>query len=493
MATMRHLRRVVTATPSLKSANYGTAVQTNPAEPPGPNMKTDCPGPESLKLLKELDAIQNTGAAQFFVDYDRSQGNYIVDADGNVLLDLYTQIASLPLGYNHPSLAKAMSRPENLSAFINRPALSVFPPKDWPQKLQTALLAVSPPGLNQVQTMSCGACSIEHAQKACFITYNSRLRGGKSITEEELQTALMNKEPGCPPQTVMSFKNAFHGRTMGALALTHTKPIHKLDLPQPDWPIADFPQLKYPLDEFTRENREEEDRCLAQVKDLIEKYQKQGKPPVAIAVEPVQSEGGDNHASAYFFQELQNITNENSMGLLIDEVQTGCGISGRMWAHEHWNLREPPDIVTFAKKMMTGGFYCSDKFRPKEAYRIFNTWVGDPSKVVLLQEVVNTIKQQGLLGNAEQVGNYVTKGLEDVQKMYPGLLKNARGLGTLIAIDFKDPASRDQALQRLRKKGINVGSSGIQTIRLRPTLVFEKKHAHIFLEIFESVVKDMQK
>lgn len=80
-------------------------------------------------------------------------------------------------------------------------------------------------------------------------------------------------------------------------------------------------------------------------------------PVAGIIVEPIQSEGGDNEASPYFFQQLQKIAKKHGAGLLIDEVQTGGGATGKMWCHEHFNLESPPDIVTFSKKMLTGGFY----------------------------------------------------------------------------------------------------------------------------------------
>ncbi|KAK3893030.1 hypothetical protein Pcinc_003125, partial [Petrolisthes cinctipes] len=166
---------------------------------------------------------------------------------------------------------------------------------------------------------------------------------------------------------------AFHGRTMGCLATTHSKAIHKIDIPSLDWPIADFPKYKYPLEEHVTENEHEDNRCLEQVEDVIERYNKVGKTVAGIVVEPIQSEGGDNHASPQFFQRLQQIAKRTGTALLIDEVQTGGGPTGKMWCHEHFNLPEAPDIVTFSKKMLTGGFYSKKEFRPTQGYRIYNT------------------------------------------------------------------------------------------------------------------------
>lgn len=204
----------------------------------------------------------------------------------------------------------------------------------------------------------CGSCSNENAFKNLFISYKRKERGERAkFSEEENESCMINQPPGSPRLSILSFHGAFHGRTLGSLAATHSKPIHKLDIPSFDWPIASFPKYKYPLEDNKRDNDNEDKKCLAEVEDLMVTYKKKGIPVAGIVVEPIQSEGGDNEASPEFFQELQRIAKRHGAGLLIDEVQTGGGPTGKMWCHEHFNLETPPDIVTFSKKMQLGGYY----------------------------------------------------------------------------------------------------------------------------------------
>lgn len=480
-ALRRNCKRLLGSTSAAPSSDsYVT-------EPEGPKVVTPIPGPKSDILKAELDAVQNVGAVQFFCDYDRSKGNYLVDVDGNTILDLYTQISSIPIGYNHPDMMAALTNPSNMSCFINRPALGVYPPVDWVPRLRRTLLAVAPAGLNNVQTMACGTCSVENGFKAMFIKYMRERRGSEVPNDEEIMSCMINKPPGSPHLSVLSFAGAFHGRTIGALGCTHSKWLHKLDIPSLDWPMADFPVLRYPLEDNVAENKAEVNRCLAMVEDLIADY-KSKAPVVGIIVEPIQAEGGDNFATPDFFQGLRDITSKNGIGLMIDEVQTGAGATGKFWAHEHFNLTDSPDIVTFSKKMLTGGYYNKEEFRPQQGYRIFNTWVGDPSKIVLLEAVVNVIEKHNLLDNVTATGNYLLNGLKDMQNKYPGLLAKARGLGTFCAIDFSSPALRDKIIFEMRQKGVHTGGCGEKSLRFRPTLICRPQHIDIFLDVFDSVL-----
>ncbi|XP_023288245.1 4-aminobutyrate aminotransferase, mitochondrial isoform X2 [Orussus abietinus] len=461
-------------------------------EPKRPVLTTELPGPESKRLLQELNSMQQAGSVELIADYERSIGNYIADVDGNVLLDLYMQISSVPLGYNHSAVLDALNNSTNQKIIANRPALGVYPGREWPGKLKNVLLkkGVAPPGLTQITTMMCGSCSNENAFKNIFIWFAEKKRQGASFSKEEVETCVMNQPPGSPRFSILSFKGSFHGRTLGSLSATHSKYIHKIDIPSFDWPIASFPTYKYPLEEHVRENHEEDERCLAEVEDLIAMSESKNKIPVAgVIIEPIQAEGGDNHASPEFFQKLRHITKKYGVALLIDEVQTGGGPTGKMWCHEHFNLDSPPDLVSFSKKMQIGGYYHIEEFRPKQPYRVFNTWMGDPSKLILLESILDVIFKEDLLTRVSRVGNYTLKQLIEFQNEMPHLLDSARGRGTFIAFNCATSDLRDKLKNKLWAKGIQTGGCGPRALRLRPAFTFTEYHADIFLSELRSALK----
>ncbi|CAB1350282.1 unnamed protein product, partial [Coregonus sp. 'balchen'] len=285
--------------------------------------------------------------------------------------------------YDGPSMKTEVPGPRSKSAFVNRPALGIMPPENFPEKLAESLLS----------------------------------------------------SPGCPDLSILSFMGGFHGRTMGCLATTHSKAIHKLDVPSFDWPIAPFPKLKYPLEEFTRENAQEEARCL----------EEKGRPVAGIVIEPIQAEGGDNHATPDFFKKLRNIARKHGSAFHVDEVQTGGGATGKFWAHEHWGMDDPADIV------------------------------------------LNVIRRENLLEEVTRSGKTLLQGLYQLQDQYPNLLSSARGQGTFCAIDIRDDATRNSIIFKARDKGVLLGGCGDRSIRFRPALVFKEYHVHMFLNVFNDV------
>jgi 4-aminobutyrate aminotransferase / (S)-3-amino-2-methylpropionate transaminase len=400
----------------------------------------------------------------------------------------YAQIASIPVGYNNPTLLRAASSPQMISALINRPALGNFPKHDWAEILKTGILKVAPKGLNQVFTAMAGSDANETAYKAAFMYKRQQQRGGANVefTSEEINSSMLNQAPGSPHLSILSFKSAFHGRLFASLSTTRSKPMHKLDIPAFDWPQATFPLLKYPLEDNIEYNKKVEQESLDDVERLLTTHH---LPPCAVVVEPIQSEGGDNHASPAFFRGLRELTKKHDVLLIVDEVQTGIGSTGKFWAHEHWDLPSPPDIVTFSKKAQTAGYYYGNpELRPNKPYRQFNTWMGDPARALLFRAIIEEIERLDLVNNTAQVGDYLYSGLDRLQSKYPHEIMNLRGKGKGTFIAFDSPR-RDEFLKEAKGMGIIIGGSGQRAVRLRPMLIFQRHHADILLDAVEKIVK----
>lgn len=214
-----------------------------------------------------------------------------------------------------------MQTPEALTTLINRPAIGNFPSGDWANVLRGGLLEVAPKGLDQVFTAMAGSDANETAYKAAFMYHRRRERGeGVEFTKEEMDSSMVNKGPGSPDLAILSFTKGFHGRLFGSLSTTRSKPIHKMDIPSFNWPQARFPALKYPLQENVEANEKEVADCLADLESTIKEWK--GTISAAV-VEPIQAEGGDNHAPPSFFQGVREITKKHNVLFIVDEVQTG--------------------------------------------------------------------------------------------------------------------------------------------------------------------------
>lgn len=461
-------------------------------EPAAPSVVTETiPGPKGKEAIAKLGEVFDSRCAYFVADYEKSTGNYIVDVDGNVLLDVYAQIASIPLGYNNPNLIKVAKSDKMIRAIVDRPALGNFPGADF-EGIQRDLLKHAPKGQTHVWNGLSGADANELAFKAVFFNYLSKKRGfDKPFTEEEEHSCMENLAPGNPEIAILSFKRAFHGRLFASGSVTRSKPVHKMDMPSFHWPTAEFPAYKYPLEQHAEANKEEDARCL---KIVEERFQNWRCPIAGVIVEPVQSEGGDNHASAEFFQGLRDITLKYGAKLIIDEVQAGCGGTGIMWEHERYNITPPPDLVTFSKKMQSAGYWFHDpELIPNQPYRQFNTWCGDPKGIILAAAICDEIVDNNLLESIRETGDYLYAKLEDLQAKHTHLVSNLRGKGKacFIAFDLPSGGVRAEFLDKMKLAGVNVGGCAEVGVRLRPGLIFEKKHADIFIAAMDKVLSTL--
>jgi 4-aminobutyrate aminotransferase/(S)-3-amino-2-methylpropionate transaminase len=145
--------------------------------------------------------------------------------------------------------------------------------------------------------------------------------------------------------------------------------------------------------------------------------------------------------------------------------------------------------VPFSKKMQLAGYYCTEELVPKAAYRIFNTWMGDPVRLLQLEAVVDCVKRFSLVANAAATGATLKAGLERLAARFPAHVASVRGAGTLVAFGVPGgPAARDALMGQLRTAGVDIPSCGENTIRARPGLFFTHRHAQQFLTILEGVL-----
>src|SRR5262249_10936613 len=158
---------------------------------------------------------------------------------------------------------------------------------------------------------------------------------------------------------VVSFDGAFHGRGLGPMSATHSKVIHKADLPAFAWPVVPFPASRFPLARYAEDNDRAERAALEEIEHMLDAHR--GRVAAGISA-PIQSEGGDRHASAAFFRGVQRLAGEAGAAFVLDEVQTGVGITGTLWAQEQLELPRPPDLSTFGKKMQLGGFFATSAY-----------------------------------------------------------------------------------------------------------------------------------
>ncbi|CAG9322391.1 ABAT_2 [Blepharisma stoltei] len=453
-------------------------------EPSAPLMSTSIPGPKAKELLCTQSTFsQDFRTIKFIVDLSKSIGNYAVDVDGNIILDTYCHIASLPLGYNHPDMIYNIQSGEYQKYLAQRQSADL-PDIHWPRMVRDILLPIAPKNLNEViVNCGCGSNSNEEAYKIAFSYYMKNKRGGAQPSEKEIELAMNNQGEQL---TILSFASAFHGRNLASQSTTHSKPINKIGQPRLDWPKAPFPEIKHPYHLNESHNIREEKRCLAEV----EKVFKAAKNPIAgVIIEPILAEGGDKSASPNFYIGVQEIAHKYGALFIVDEVQTGGGPTGRFWGHEHWGGRADPDIVTFAKKLQVSGLFYKQHLRPGRAYALYNSTRGDPVRLLNLRKIREVMDNDNLLRQTERTGMLLKNSLSALSQKYP--ISNIRGYGTFLAYDFISPEWANAFVKEMLELGVAVGTCGTHSIRVRPSLIFKPKHAEIYLDRAEFAINQI--
>ena len=412
------------------------------------------------------------------MDLTKSQGSWLFDARrGRAVLDFFTNFASCPIGYNHPRLDNPEFRDRIATAAINKPANSDIYTTYMAEFVETFARLAVPPSLNQhMFFIEGGALGIENALKSA-IDWKIRKNLRKGLTTER-------------GTQIMHLREAFHGRTGYTLSLTNTADPRKTQyFPKFDWPRIDNPKLRFPTDEDVEQR---EQAAIDQAKQFLASRK---DDVAAFIMEPIQGEGGDNHFRPEFFRSMRQLCDENDMLLIYDEVQSGVGLTGKMWAYQHHGVE--PDMICFGKKTQVCGFAAGQRLFDIDdnvfavSSRINSTWGGNLTDMVRSQRYFEVIDEEGLVDNAATVGAYFLGELQRFGDEFPNLVSNVRGLGLMTAFDLPSGDVRDAALKAFMANDVMVLSSGHRSARFRPPLNLSMDEAAEGIKRMEKALQEL--
>lgn len=412
-------------------------------------------------------------------DIEKSHGAYIYDAKHNrQLLDFFTCFASVPLGYNHPKMNGDEEFKKNLLlAALANPSNSDVYTRQYAQFVDTFSRYGMPDYLPHAFFIAGGGLAIENALKTAM-DWKVQKNFKKGYTQEK-------------GVKVLHFEKAFHGRTGYTMSLTNTLPEKTRWYAKFDWPRVSTPIIRFPLGGGNLENViQAEARSIAQIKQAFT----DNKDEIcAIIIEPIQSEGGDNHIRGEFLARLRQLADENEALLIYDEVQTGVGLTGKFWCHEHFGAEARPDIIAFGKKMQVCGILAGRKIDEIETNvfhvpsRINSTWGGNLVDMVRATQILQIIEEDRLCDKAADTGAYLQQQLLALAARHPQI-SNVRGRGLLCAFDFPSKELRDSFIQKGMQHQVMFLGCGTSTIRFRPALCIGKTEIDEGIDIMDRIL-----
>lgn len=396
---------------------------------------------------------------EFVLDMEKSQGSMIVDAiSGRGLLDFYSCFASNPIGFNHPKMKNKAFMDKLMWCALHNITNSDLFTEYKAEFVDYFWKTTAPKHMKYMFMIAGGGLGIENALKAAF-DWKYQLNRKKGDTRGT-------------GTKVMHLSGAFHGRTGYTMSLTNTDPVKTEAFPKFVWPRLDAPSIVFPDKGKIHEDLlKREAKALEQAKAHI---YSDGHDIASFIMEPIQGEGGDNHFRPEFMKAMQDLSRENDIMFIVDEVQTGVGLTGKMWSFEHYGIE--PDMMVFGKKMQVCGFLCSDRIESVEKHvfnnsgRINSTWGGTLIDMVRAQRYLEIIHEDKLVENAEKTGAILQKELEGLVKAHKDILSNPRGKGLMCAFDVVTAAKRNAIRNACYDEGVLVLNCGERSIRFRPAL-----------------------
>ncbi len=443
-----------------------------------PNVRTSLPGP----YAKKWEAFHMKHAAlstyeKGFV-WDRKApaiGPFCMDPDGNLFLDFASHVASNALGYNHPKLlevAKKVSAidPDRyagadfIAAYGKDPAQMEIPTVSHLHKKMIQLTKQF--NFTKAFFSNSGAEAVENAIK---LAYAARKNNGYGFC----------------------FYGAFHGRTLGALSLNRSKVQQKKWYPE----VPKIVSLRYcSCKEHCECGWMVKARNGESISQLVELFDSSfgtidPEELSYIIIEPIQGEGGYKIPNKKFMKEVRKISQQYHIPLIDDEIQTGIGRTGKIWAIEHFDIK--PDMITASKALRVGATIGREEFFPKEEGRISGTWCeGNALATALGYTLLEVIEKERLLKNATEKGNYFLKRLNELKQKF-SCVQDVRGLGLMDAIELDTKERRDKLVMAVRKKGLLILGCGYKAARFLPPLDVHQREIDLAMDILEASLKEV--
>ena len=432
------------------------------------------------KVRDSIGRYMLADGMEHVIDLEKSHGSWLVDARNNKeYLDLFSMFASMSVGYNHPYVLENKDRLTDAS--LNKPTNSDVYSTQMAEFVETMGRMAQPEYLPYAFYVSGGALAVENALKTAFDwKVRKNLANGKN-------------EGG---SKIIHFQESFHGRTGYTLSLTDSPDSRKTDyFPKFEWPRIINPKLEFPAtDEVIQIVKEKEAKAVDQIERAMKEYPDE---IAGLIIEPIQGEGGDNHFRESFFRQLRELANEHEFLLIYDEVQSGGGITGKMWAHQHYGDDCQPDIISFGKKTQVCGIFASNRLNEVEGHvfeessRLNSTWGGNLVDMVRFTIYLEIIERENLLDQVKENGAYLKLGLESLQKNYPVTVFNVRNRGLFGAFDLKSGEERDKSIELIAKEGAIMLGCGTKSIRFRPHLNVSRTEIDQGIDMINQALKHL--
>jgi 4-aminobutyrate aminotransferase len=431
----------------------------------GPVIKTALPGPNAKRVIEADERYMSPSYTRSYpLVAKQGRGVIVTDVDGNEFFDFSSGIAVTSTGHCHPDVVAAIQK--QAGELIHMSGTDFY--YESLVTLAERLSKIAPmPGPHRVYYGNSGAEAVECALK--LARYHTKR------------------------QQVIAFFGAFHGRTMGALSLTASKPQQKRRFAPL---VPGVTHVQYP--DVYRKGEHDALACTRFIEDKLFKTTLPPEEVAAIFVEPVQGEGGYVAAPTVFMQELRRICDRHGILLVADEVQSGAGRTGKWWAIEHTGVH--PDIVCMAKGIASGMPLSVTLTRADIMDWLpgshASTFGGNPVCIAAALATFSVIEREGLLRNSEEVGNHMLKRMAD----WPAKLRlvgDVRGRGLMIGVELvkdkqtKEQASveRDRVVELAFERGVLFLGCGPSTIRIAPPLITTKEQADVAVEVLEECIE----